>query len=391
MVQFIRSSLSYFRPYWKSVSIVVAALLIQTAFKVGLPLGYSEIFDGAIAHTDLSYLKLLFCLLLVAWLLNLVAGLVQDRCTGRTGANVLTELRLRLFERLKGLPAANQSKRKSGDLLSLFSNDLAAIEVVYLKSAYTALYSSIVLVLSVGLLFVIEWRLALLTFISLPIALIGPRIIGAKAHRQNFDRKEYEALLTSELAENVGAVTEIRVFGLQANRLAHFRSHLSELKQRIQQAFVTAALVGRTSSQTVQVVQIVIMAVGGYLAIRGDLTVGSLVGFAALLMNVSNAANHLSAVIPEILPASAAFQRINVFLKANDCPNAPAGGQEFPKFSTIHFDDVSLSYDASETFSLREATFQVQSGQNVAIVGASGSGKSSILNLLLRLQSPTSG
>ena len=391
MLGFIRISQANFRPYWKHVSVIVAALLIQTAFKVCLPLGYAQIFDGAIAQDDMAYLGLLLLLLVGAWVLNCGSGLIQDRYTAEAGANVLNDLRLKMFRQLQRVPISYYRQRDSGDLMSLFSNDLAAVEVVYLRSIYTVIYSAIVLALSVGLLFFIEWRLALITFASLPIALVGPRLIGGKAQRQNYERKDYEATVNAVLTENVGTATEIRVFGLQKLRRAIFDSHLAELATRIKRAFVTSALVGRTSSQTVQLVQIVIMGFGGYLAIGGHLTVGALVGFTALLMNVSNAANHLSSAIPEVLPASAALQRIYGFLAVESVQQANDEQQAFPDFTEIRFDQVSFSYAENARLALADATFCIPAGASVAVVGSSGSGKSTILNLLLRLYHPSSG
>ncbi len=388
---FVSASAFFFKPYWKQVGIILAALLIQAAFRAFLPIGYSQIFDGAIAHSDTAYVWQILVLLSLAWAIHLVAGLVQDRYTAGVGARVLNDFRLRMFAHLQRLPSSFHDKRDSGDLMSLFSNDLAAIETAYLRAMPTVLFSFIVLVASVTLLFVIEWHLALITFACLPIALIGPRILSGKAQTENYQRKNSEAEISAVISENIGASVVIRVFGLQKLRLAAFRADLGKLATSAKRAYVTSSLIGRTSSQTIQLLQIGVMGFGGYLSINGHLTIGSLVGFVALLLNVSNAANYISSAVPDLLPASAALQRINEFLDARAVDLERSHDVDFPPFSQIRFDKVCFVYDQSKLMALKKISFSIPAGTTVAIVGPSGCGKSTILNLILRLYQPSSG
>ena len=388
---FSSTTLGFFKPYWKQVVIIFLALLFQAAFRVLLPLGYSKVFDKGIAQSDSHYVWQILILLAFAWLINLTAGLVQDRYIASSGTSVLNDLRLKMFTHLQSLPPSYHDERDSGDLMSLFTNDLAAIETAYLRALLTAIFSGIVLVASVILLFAIEWRLALITFASLPIALIGPRILGKLAQKENYQRKNYEAKVSSSINENIGAATMVKAFGLQKLKLDSFKIHLEELAARIKKAFVIAALMGRTSSQTIQLVQIGIMGFGAYLSINGHLSIGSLIGFLALLLNISNAANYISSSLPDLLPASGALQRINEFLNSASSGNKVLHNAQFPSFQELRFDEVCFSYQKGSLKILNEISFSIPAGSSVAIVGPSGCGKSTILNLILRFYQADSG
>ncbi len=384
-------ALRYFRPHAWQVALVLSALLLQTSFRILVPIGYQQIFDRAIGHRDLTALGFILSLLLGGWAVQAIASLVQDHASARAGSLATNDIRLEMFDHLLSLPVGYYSRVDSGDLMSRFSSDLAVIENAFTRALHTFFFSALVLLTSVALLFVVEWHLALVTFALLPVALLGPRHLNTRAQWLAYDGKRSEARVATAIKEVIGSHAVVRAFGLQKSRLRQFRRQLAELATKMVKARFAGALAGRSASQSVYFVQIATMGLGAYLAIEGILSVGALVAFVALLLNVANAANHLSGVMPDLLLAGGGMSRVREFLAeeatVREVPQAPP----LPRLSReLRFEGVSFSY-RQKAPALKDVSFAVAAGESVAVVGPSGSGKSTILNLILRLYDPDQG
>ncbi len=388
---FLTNALRYFRPYAWQGGLVFLALLLQAAFRVILPIGYQQIFDRAILAQDMTVLVTILSLLFAGWLIQAAASLVQDRFSARAGHLAMNGIRLEMFDHLLRLPVGYYSRVSSGDLMSRFSNDLGVIENAFARAIYTFLFSVMILAASVALLFAVEWRLALVTFAVLPAALYGPKLLGGRAQWLSYDWKRYEARVAAAIQEVIGSYAVIRAFGLQESRLRHFRRQLVRLARKAVRARFAGALAGRAAGQSVYFIQILTMGLGAYLAIRGHLSVGALIAYVALLLNVANAANHLSSVMPDLLQASGGMQRVLEFLAEKPMVREATGAPPLPRLSQhLCFEDVSFGYRQG-AIALSHVSFRVAAGEAVAVVGPSGSGKSSILNLILRLYDPDQG
>ncbi len=388
---FVRWIARCLAPYWKWWIAVAFALLVQAAFRVVVPIGYQSIFDVAIAESNRELLVTILLWLMGGWLLHGLAGLAQDYLTAWITSRAMNDLRERMFRQLQRLSNAFYARVDSGDLMSRFSNDLAVVEEALARGVYTVLFSSLILGGSLILLFAVEWRLATLTLVALFVSLTVPRILSRRAHARAYDRKTCEAEVSAAVQESIGAHSMVRAFDLREYTLAHFRAQLKRLAEKTVATYISAALVGRTASQSVFFVQILIMGLGGWLAIEGALSIGALVGFVALLLNVSNASNHLAAVAPDLLRASGGARRVQEFLAAEPAVPEAADVTPLPRLAReLAFDEVSFAYDDAGPI-LDRLSFAVRAGESVALVGSSGSGKSTILNLLLRLYHPDSG
>ena len=391
VLQFLKLSAGYFKSHWLMVAGILLMVLLQAGFRVAVPVGYSQIFDVAIAQSDRSLLLLILGLLGLGWLIQAAAGLAQDRMGASLGARVINHIRMKMYATLQRLSSAFYARVDSGDLLSRFTNDLTVIENAYVRALHTLLFSALILVASVVTLFVLEWRLALMTFACLPLALVGPRLLGGIAQRKGYDRKKWDAVVSGSVQEAIGTQAVVKAFRLQQSRLDAFSEQLKLLAKEMVSSHTAAALVGRSSSQTLFLVQILIMGIGGFLVIAGHLTLGSLVGFVALLLNVSNAANHIASVVPDLLQASAGMQHIQEFLDREPARQQGPRLKTLPKLSrAIRFQNVSFQYDGQRA-TLQDVSFEIQAGEQVAVVGPSGCGKSTLLGLLIRFYGPDQG
>lgn len=177
----LRPAVRYFRPYAWPSALILLTLLLQTAFRSLVPIGYQQIFDRAILERNLTLLATILGLLGGGWVVQAAASLVQDHASARAGYRAANDVRLEMFDHLLRLPVGYYQRVHSGDLMSRFSNDLAVIENAFVRALHTFLFSALILGVSVVLLFVVEWRLALVTFAALPVALFGPKVLGSRA------------------------------------------------------------------------------------------------------------------------------------------------------------------------------------------------------------------
>ncbi|MEM9597147.1 MAG: ABC transporter transmembrane domain-containing protein [Acidobacteriota bacterium] len=387
----LRWSTRLLGPYAFACLLITLAILLQVAFRVGVPLAYQAIFDQAIAARDARLLMVILSWLMAGWLVHGGAGLAQDALSASISSRAMNDLRERMLRQLQRLPSAYFASADSGDTMSRFSNDLAVVEEAMTRGLNTAVFSILNLGGSLALLFVVEWRLAFFTLAALTLSYFGPRLLGPRARDRAYERKTSEAQVAAAVQESIAAHSTVQAFDLRNYVLGNFRFKLQDLASKVVSAHVATALVGRTASQIVFMVQILVMGIGAWLTIQGTLSIGALIGFAALMQNVANASNHLATVTPDLLRASGGVRRVREFLSEEPDPSETLDAGPIPRLSEdLTFDRVGFAYDGARPL-IEDLSFRIRAGESIALVGPSGSGKSTVLNLLLRLRSPDSG
>jgi ATP-binding cassette subfamily B protein len=366
-------------------------LCLELAFYVSLPLSFRFLIDRAIIPRDGRLLTLVLGALAGMFALAAVAGIGKDFLLARVVARVLNDLRLQMFEHLQRLSTAFYARASTGDLVARFSSDLATLETVLARSLPTLLYASLQVVISVLLLFWLNARLAVITIAALPICVLGPRLLARRATDASYRRRREEAVVLSAVQENIGAQAVVRSFGLQPSRRAGFQEQLDTLGGVTARASYLGSLVGKTTDVGVNVVQLLIIGVGAWLVFRDRLEIGALFAFIGTFVNLGLAISNLSQTLPALLQATTGMRRIDELLDepvgVRDAPDAAPA----PRLAReLRLDGVSFSY-TGEQRNLDDVSVSIPAGDSVALVGGSGSGKSTILNLITRSYDPQQG
>src|SRR5436190_19735876 len=392
LIAVMRRALTYWRPYRVQGLLIVVAMLLQQGFNTFLALSLKLIIDTALATRDSGLLLEILAGLAGGFLVALLASLAADYLTARVGAHILNDLRLRMFSHLQRLSMDFFAHAQTGNIVAHFSSDLADIDKGLTSRLADALLALIGLAVNVPLLFVLEWRLALVSMVALPLMMLGTRAFTPRASRANYQLKQAQGQLASTVHEHVRAQPVIRVFGLQASTLARFRHELSGLARDTVRASFLTQLVGTASSLGVLLVQLVALGVGAVLALHGQVTVGALVAFISLLSSVNKDAYNLSKkVVPSLLTATGGLQRSEDLLGQRPRVVDAPGARPLPRLAReIRFTDVSFSYTGDELH-LDHVSFTIPAGETVAFVGPSGGGKSTILGLLTRFYDVAGG
>jgi len=392
LIGVMRRALAYWRPYWVQGVLIVLAMLLQQGFNTFLALSLKLIIDTALPARDGMLLLWILAGLAGGFIVALVANLCADYLTARVSANILNDLRLKMFSHLQRLSMDFFARAQTGNIVAHFSSDLVEIEKGLTSRLSDAVLALIGLIVNVPLLFVLEWQLALLFVAALPLIIVGTRAFTPRASRANYQLKQDQGQLASTVHESVRAQPVVKVFGLQDSVLASFRQQLAGIARSTVRANFLTLLVGTASSLGVLLVQLVALGAGALLALHGHLTVGALVAFMSLLSSVNKDAYNLTKkVVPSLITATGGLQRIEELLSQRPRIVDARRAQPLPRLAKeIRFEDVSFSYTGDQLH-LNHVSFTILAGEMVAFVGPSGAGKSTILSLLARFYDVAAG
>ncbi|MCP1915179.1 ATP-binding cassette subfamily B protein [Bradyrhizobium elkanii] len=386
---FVRPILANYR---KPFACVAFGVLVETLFNVIMPLSLKFLIDDALGEEDFGALYKILGVLAVAGIVTSIIAVWYERWDARLGAGIIADVRTRLFDHVQNLPSAYFARTKRGEILSRFSIDLSAFEGSVKTFANSAALPGLELVAGIILMLFLNWQLAVVALLVFPITLIGPRILTPKAVQANYEQKQNEAALLGTVQENVAAQAVVKAFNLQRRALGWFTMRNRDVRAKAASAMFLSTMVERTVTIAVLLLHLVVLAIGAYLATKGQITVGTFVTFESAFWEVSYNIAHLMHFIPVSIQSAAAVRHIQELLdeptRGADRPGAP----DLPRITNdISFDRVTFQYEGAQTPVLDNLSLKLNAGKSIAIVGPSGSGKSTLINLILRLYVPDEG
>jgi ATP-binding cassette subfamily B protein len=382
----------FLKNYKKVLALVGLGVLVETLFNVIMPLSLKFLIDDALGEEDLQALFRILSVLAVAGIFTSIIAVWYEKWDATLAASVLSDVRVRLFEHIQNLPSSYFGRTKRGDILARFSIDMSAFEGSVDSFANSAALPFMELIAGIILMLFLNWQLAAVALLVFPITLIGPRILTPKAVQANYEQKLNESALLSMVQENVAAQAVVKAFNLQRRTLGWFRLRNNEAKRKIGSAIFLTSMVERTVTISVLLLHLVVLAIGAYLATKGQITIGTFVTFESAFWEVSYNIAHIMHYIPLSIQSAAAVRHMEELLdeptRGADRPGAP----DLPRITNdITFDRVTFRYEGSEAPVLDGLSLKLNVGKSIAIVGPSGSGKSTLLNLILRLYVPDEG
>ena len=381
----------YLRPYGAQVVLLILGLMVDVAFNAVMPFAFKFLIDDALPRHDARLLWTIIGVMAVAVAVAGATAVGRDYLYARLGAQVMRDLRLRMFEHLQRLSADYFGRARVGDVMARFTTDIGAVNNAVVYALPETVLSVLGIVLYTILLFALEPGLALIALIGFPVLLIGPRLLGPRAEAESVQVLDSEGGVASTVQESLLTHPVVRAFGLADEQIGSFRSKLDDLYRRNLRFNVMSYLVERTPNVSFLVLQVVVLAVGSVRAFRGDLPIGTLVAFNSIVLSLSVAITSLTRIMPPLLTASGGVERIGRLLgeepAVRDLPDAAPLA---PLEKAITFEDVTFSYDGDHK-QLDGVTLTIERGTKAAFVGTSGSGKSTALSLLMRFFDPQAG
>jgi len=381
-------------PYKLRVAGMLTALVLATVAALApAPLAKIAIDDG-IRHHDVGTLDLVVVAFLVSAILYGLASYAQTYLVGWVGQRALQDLRIKLFTHLQRLSIGFYSRNRAGVIISRMTNDVEALDQLVEDGLATLIQSSLTLIGVFVILLVLDFHLALLTFIVLPLLGIGGllfRIASADAYRLT---REKIASITGYLQETLSGIRVVRAFGQERQHLMRFR----ELNDENRAANMTTVRLNAVYFPGVELlsalVTVEILVIGGIEAINGHSSTGVVFAFIAALNNFFDPIQQLSQLYTTYQSGMAALDKIFALLgEQPEVLDAPDAVVLAPVRGELRFDGVSFRYgaDADSPWALREIDLVVPAGQTVALVGETGAGKSTFAKLVARFYDPTEG
>jgi ATP-binding cassette subfamily B protein len=381
-------------PYrWRVLAMFVSLVLATAAALAPAPLAKVAIDQGIQRHNT-SALDAVVGIFLLSALVYGVATYAQTYLVGWVGQRALQDLRLKLFAHLQSLSIGFYSRNIAGVVISRMTNDVEALDQLVEDGLATLIESSLTLVGVVVILLVLDFHLALLTFLSLPLLFAGAlafRIASADAYRRT---REKIAAITGYLGETLSGIRVVRAFGQEEQHIERFK----ELNDENRAANMTTVNLNAAYFPAVELlsalVTVEILLIGGFEAINGHTSTGVVFAFIAALNNFFNPIQQLSQLYTTYQSGMAALDKIFGLLDERpeilDAPDAVALP---PIRGEITFDDVSFRYGSDDdgAWALRNVDLVIEPGQTVALVGETGAGKSTFAKLVARFYDPTAG
>jgi ATP-binding cassette, subfamily B, bacterial len=387
---FLREAFRLMKAYKLKLTLFVFVILLQVGFFLSLPIFYREICDHIIPQNDIRYLGQLSLLLPILFVIEGVSELIDSALMSGMMADALRDLRRKIYQHLQDVPLSFFTANSAGEVVTEQVNNLTVIEQGLANALYNVIFHSLLLFTAFLLMFFLDWSLALIALVALPLGILGPLIIGSQAKRLSADSEDVNAQATGFLLENVLAQKVVRAFALQAHYLEKFMVLLGTLHSSNRKFYRTTIFLGKSSSMAVLLIQLLVMLGGGYMASVGYISGGSLVAFWALLTGVGNSVRSLMGLSPDLSLGAVGIQRVNRFLAEPVEVSSDEQIESLTLENEISFKDVSFGY-TDETRNLDDVSFTIPKGQKVAFVGRSGSGKSTIFNLLTRFYRTSEG
>jgi ABC-type multidrug transport system fused ATPase/permease subunit len=410
----LRGLLELLRPYRLRVAAMLAALIVGTAASLAPPLLAKVAIDEGIERHDTHTLVLVVLAFLVSALLVWAMTYLQTYLVGLVGQRALADLRIRIFTHLQRQPIGFYESRPAGVLISRITNDVEALESLVTDSVVTLVQSGLTLFGAIAVLLYLDPGLALLTFCIVPFVAglsIWFRLVSAGAFRRT---RETIGAITAYLQETLSGIRVVRSFGQEPRHEAQF----AQFNRENCDANMVTVRLNAAYFPTVEMLSGVALALivlyGGYQAIAGHITAGTVVAFVATLSFLFEPIQQLSQLYTTYQSGMAALEKIFQLLDTpptlEDRPGASTLG---PIRGDVCFEEVSFAYNPrrrrkdsaktadstsnadgaqpAEVLALDQIDLHIPPGQTVALVGATGAGKSTMAKLVARFYDPTAG
>jgi ATP-binding cassette subfamily B protein len=391
----LRAVLGLLRPYRRRVVLMFGALLLATAAALAPPYLAGRAIDDGIRGGDIGALDVIVALFLLAALVNWGATYAQTYLVNWVGERALQDLRLRIFRHLQAMSVGFYARRRTGVLISRITNDVEALDQLVTDGIVTLFSASLTLIGTVVILLLLDLKLALVTFAVFPLLAAGSvafRIASAGAYRLT---RETVAYVTAYLQETLSGVRVVRTFGQEPRHKRRF----AQLNDDNRTANMKTVYLNAAYFPTVELLSALatgaILLYGGHQVIGGNgVTIGVLASFVFYLQSFFDPIQQLSQLYTTYQAGMAALDKIFELLAVEPEMVERPDAVELPRVAgEIRFDDVSFRYDPDDesTEALSGVGLLVPPGQTVALVGATGAGKSTLAKLVARFYDPTRG
>ena len=389
----LRRLLVYLRPYRGLTALAVLLLLAGAGLALVGPALTQRALDVAIPARDTGLLGTLAMVFLVALFLEFVVEYGQTLLTTYLGQRVMYDLRMQIFGHLQRLSISYFDRNPVGRLMTRVTSDVETLNELFSSGVVTVFGDVFTLFAIMTMMLWIDWRLALVTFAVIPLVWLTARIFRRRVREAFGDIRVRLARLNAYLQERLSGMRVVQLFGREADSAARF----AELNQEHLEAHRRSITIYAVFFPVVELLTAVAMALllyyGGLRALGGTITVGVLAAFIQLTRRFFQPLQDLSEKFNLLQSAMASSERVFALLDQPVTVVEPLNPVKLlqPVRGEVRFEGVWFRYSPEGPWVLRDVSFTASPGQTIALVGHTGAGKTTIVNLLLRFYDPDRG
>lgn len=383
--------IAYIKPYKKRLAAAVVCIIMAAAANLYLPWIIKDMIDDVLMSKDMVMLNLIAAGILVVMFTRGVFYYGQSYLVSYVGQRVIIDVRSVLFRKFQKMPLSYYDKQQTGTVMSYITNDVAAMQSAIVDNLIEMVTESSILVGSLAMMIYLDWKLSLLTLMTIPLVGFAMKIFGRKLKRSSTVIQERAAEITSLLQESISAIRVVKSFVRETYEIKRFEDQNWKNFQAAMKNVKLSSLLTPTVEFLAAIAVTFIVWFGGYEVVNEVITAGELVAFLTYAVNLANPVKRLSRVYAAIQKAMAAADRVFEVMdldeKITDLPDA----EVLPKVKgELELNNITFSYKEGQP-ALENITIKAKAGQMIALVGPSGSGKSTIANLIPRFYDVDSG
>jgi ATP-binding cassette subfamily B protein len=381
----------YLRPYRPQLAVVLVISLVSTALSLWMPYLTKDLVDEALIGRNsaaLFRIVILFASIgAVGFVLNVVSGLIYTRVS----ADILFDMRRELYEHLQRLSPRFYAVTRLGDIVSRINSDISEIQRVAAEAALAWVGNVLFLVGGIVILVWLDWRLFIVGLTTLPLSAWALVIYRRRLDSRVTDLRERSAAIGTFLIETLQANRTVVTSGAEKREVTRFSRLNSAFVETVMGLQRVHYLVGGLPSILLAAGTAAVFFYGGYRVVEGTMTMGTLAAFMAYQARVVAPVQALMGLYGSLAVAKVSWRRVAEILETPVEVVERANPIALPTVrGEVEFDKVTLTYGRGGAV-IEEIGFKVAPGETLAVVGASGSGKSTIADVLLRLLDPDSG
>lgn len=386
-----RFLLRFFLPYKKQVLLVVALFLVDAVLDILFPLAAKWLIDEGLIGRDWDVVVTVLGYLALATIGGGILGIYCDYLEAGLLADVVRDMRTRLFDALQSRPWRSMDDLESGQVLSRFSGDVVATEVVLVSLSSWLILPVIEITYATVLMFHFDVWLGAIGALLLPLAIIGPRWFARKAFATSYEKRSHEGELLCAVHETIEGQAVIRAFGLKTRMRRRFLDLSGNWRGAAFRLNFFSALVESSADIALWFVHMLVLGLGAYWVFEDRLTIGTLVAFEAMFLSMGYALGYLMEFVPILAEATGSIRHLDEFLSEPTEEDAGDAAALVPSMQdSIALSGVCFSYGGARQ-ALKDVSFSARKGTLTCVVGPSGSGKTTLLGVLLGLHRPEAG
>ena len=379
------------KPYRLKFYVATVLAVASSAVGLSVPLGLKALLDSVFQSADAELLNVIALILFGLFVGQAFLSFGSTYWLEWVGERVVTDLRKSLYEHLHRLGFRYFSDKRLGEITSRLTNDVGSVRTALTNALPQTITVTFSLLGSIALMIMLNWRLSLIVFLTVPVVTLLTRYFGGKIRKLSRDIQDDLAVSTAVAEDALGAIRIVKAFAREVYEVGRYTESVENLFQTSRKKILLTSLFWSGISVMFMTTLVIIFWYGGLDVLAGRLTTGDLVAFIFYAFSISRSISQMSRLYTDINTAVGATDRIFELLdEVPEIQDAPDAISIQRIEGRVEFREVWFAYEKDRPV-LKDINLDIPAGETVAVVGPSGAGKTTLINLIPRFFDPQKG